>query len=68
MSEEATEALPANTMPPEAPPTAVHEYFRVIGARGGKSRSQAKLDAIAANLAKAQAARWKGKVIGSSAG
>jgi hypothetical protein len=47
---------------PPAPPSELREFFAANGRKGGKSRSKAKLEAIAANLAKAQAARWKGKV------
>ena len=52
---EAKEAIPL-------PAEQLREFFAANGRKGGKSRSKAKLEAIAANLAKAQANRWKRKV------
>lgn len=37
----------------------LHDYFAQVGARGGKSKSKAKLNAVRQNLAKARARRWK---------
>ena len=37
------------------------EKMAALGAKGGRSKSPAKLEACAQNLARAQAARWPGR-------
>lgn len=37
------------------------DYFRLQGKKGGKSKSKAKLAAMARNLEKARASRWPKK-------
>ena len=36
----------------------ISDYFRLQGKKGGKSKSQSKVEAVRANLAKARARRW----------
>ncbi len=47
----------------------LREIMAANGRKGGKSRSAAKLGAIAGNLAKARAARWaKGRKVTAASG